>query len=76
MVQTALSVESIKPTDARQEIACGNGLFLIVQPEPSGAKSWAYRGRVNGKWAKIKLGDFPGTKLTAARALAGAAYGR
>jgi integrase len=71
MATTALAVETIKPTDDRQEIACGSGLFLIVQP--SGAKSWAYRGRVNGKWKKIRLGDFPDTKLTAARALAGAA---
>jgi integrase len=41
--------------------------------QPSGAKSWAYRGRINGGWKKIKLGDFPEIKPTAARALAGAA---
>jgi integrase len=71
MSLTDLAVKAIKPTDARQEIAAGAGLFLVIQP--SGAKSWAYRGRVNGRFAKIKLGDYPDVKLTAARALAGAA---
>jgi integrase len=71
MPLTELAVKNIKPTEDRQEIADGAGLFLIVQP--SGAKGWAYRGRVNGKWKKIRLGTFPEVKPTAARALAGAA---
>ena len=36
-------------------------------------KSWAFRGRVNGRPKKITLGTFPGVDLTAARDLAGAA---
>ena len=68
---TDLAVKNLKPNGKRQEIADGKGLFLIIQP--GGAKSWAYRGRINGAWKKIKLGDFPEVKPTAARALAGAA---
>jgi integrase len=68
---TDLAAKNLKPGAERQEIADGRGLFLVIQP--SGAKSWAYRGRINGRWAKVKLGDFPEVKLTAARALAGAA---
>jgi integrase len=68
---TDLAVKNQKPGAERLEIADGSGLFLVVQP--SGAKSWAYRGRINGGWKKIKLGDYPEVKPTAARALAGAA---
>jgi integrase len=43
-----------KPTDKRVEIHDGNGLYLVIQP--SGAKSWAYRYRVDGKSRKLTLG--------------------
>jgi integrase len=36
------------------EIHDGNGLYLVIQP--SGAKSWAYRYRVDGKSRKLTLG--------------------
>jgi integrase len=71
MALTDLAAKAIKPNGKRQEIPDGAGLYLVVQP--SGAKSWAYRGRVNGEWKKITLGSFPDLKPTAARALAGAA---
>src|SRR4030088_996805 len=32
----------------------GNGLYLVIQP--TGAKSWAYRYRVDGKSRKLTLG--------------------
>ncbi len=33
------------------------GLYLIIQPKPSGAKSWAMRFRRHGKSAKLTLGS-------------------
>jgi integrase len=66
---TAEAVRKLKPASERQEIADRGGLYLIVQP--SGVKSWAFRGRVNGRPKKITLGTFPEVDLTAARDLAG-----
>ena len=70
------TVEGVKKraaTDTRQEIADSvqGGLYLIIQP--SGAKSWAYRGKVNGESRKFKLGNFPAVDLTMARDRAAAA---
>jgi integrase len=66
---TAEAVRKLKPTAARQEIADRHGLYLIVQK--SGAKSWAFRGRVKGRPMKLTLGRYPDVDLTAARDLAG-----
>jgi integrase len=66
---TAKTVETIKPTAARQEIPDGllPGLYLIVQP--SGARSWAVRYRHNGTPRKHTLGSFPAIDLKSAREL-------
>ena len=40
--------------DKRVEIHDGNGLYLVIQP--TGAKSWAYRYRMDGKSRKLTLG--------------------
>jgi integrase len=40
--------------DKRTEHHDGHGLYLVIQP--SGAKSWAYRYRVDGKSRKLTLG--------------------
>jgi integrase len=54
---TAISVESVTPGNTRQEIADrGTGLYLVVQPKPSGAKSWAVRYRYLNKPKKLTLG--------------------
>jgi integrase len=42
---TALAVENAKAGAKRREITDGRGLFLVVQPKPSGAKSWCFRYR-------------------------------
>jgi Arm DNA-binding domain len=62
-VLTAAAVEKIKPKAARQEIpdARMQGLYLVVQP--SGAKSWAVRYRLNGRPAKFTLGKYPRMEL-------------
>jgi integrase len=74
---TAREVESAKPTETRQEIPDGYtvGLYLIVQPKPSGAKSWAirYTSPTKKKKAKLRLGGFPALGLADAREAANAA---
>src|SRR5262249_25275648 len=70
---TAVSVENAKPPPERREIPDSGcrGLYLVLQP--SGAKSWAIRFRLDGKPAKHTLGSFPATSLAEARRLATAA---
>ena len=64
---TDVSVRNAKATDKRREISDGGGpLRLVVQP--SGAKSFAVRFRVNGETRKLTLP--PGVALAAARKLA------
>src|ERR1700682_3822211 len=72
--------------DKRIELHDGHGLYLVIQP--SGAKSWAYRYRVDGKSRKLTLGtlldpdakpdadasgDLPAISITEARQKASAA---
>lgn len=57
---TAVAVAKYKATAARREIrdTQAPGLYLIIQPPPSGAKSWAVRfRRPDGKPAKLTLGS-------------------
>ena len=67
MAITAKKVESIKASQARQEIPAGppGGLMLIVHP--SGKKVWALRYRYRGVPAKYTLGDYPVISLARAR---------
>src|SRR5258708_3101853 len=56
---TALSVAQLKPGTVRREVPDAGcpGLRLIIQPLPSGSKSWAMRfRRSGGKSAKLTLG--------------------
>ncbi|MGO8924901.1 MAG: tyrosine-type recombinase/integrase [Xanthobacteraceae bacterium] len=52
---TALAVQNFKATDKRQEVSDGRGLALVIQPKPSGAKSWCfrYRRKVDGRPRKL-----------------------
>src|SRR5262245_10940123 len=69
---TAKAIEAIRPGRTRQEIPDGlmRGLYLVVQPAPSGAKSWAVRYRHNGRPRKHTIGSWPAIDLAAARRLA------
>lgn len=70
-VLTVQSVERHKPLPPRRlEIpdAALPGFYLIVQP--SGAKSWAVRYRVNGLTRKYTIGPYPRFDLSKARAVA------
>jgi integrase len=70
---TDITVKNFKAADKRIEIADGGGLYLVVQP--SGSKSWVFRGRraKRDDWVKWKLGDYPPMTPKAARAAAAAA---
>ena len=56
---TTKFIEAVKPTDKRQEIPDGDarGLYLIIQPRPSGAMSFAWRYRHKGRSRKLHIGD-------------------
>jgi integrase len=65
---TARSVENTKPDPSRRlELPDGTlpGFYLVVQP--SGAKSWAVRYRVNERPKKFTLGPYPRLSLGDAR---------
>ena len=57
---TALSLQQLKPhATQRREIRDHGapGLYLIIQPRPTGARSWALRFQnASGKSAKLVLG--------------------
>jgi integrase len=64
------AIERVKASDRRQELADGNGLYLIVQPRPSTGRSWAYRYRLPADPArvmKLTLGDGYALSLADAR---------
>jgi integrase len=54
----------------RREIPAGHGLFLVVQPRPSGRKSWCVRYRHHHRTRKLTLGSADGITLADARVLA------
>lgn len=58
--RAAAFISNLKATNTRQEIPddVGNGLYLIVQPRPSGSMSWAVRTKLDGKAVKITLGRY------------------
>ena len=65
---TAVAVKNYRPGKERREIRDGGcaGLHLVIQPQPSGAKSWALRfRRPSGKPAKLTLGpvDLSGSEV-------------
>ena len=72
-VLTAKSVESIKPVPSRREIPDGGCRGLYIVSQPSGAKSFAIRFRLDGKPCKHTLGSYPAVSLAEARRLAAAA---
>jgi integrase len=64
------AVKAAKPDPAKRiELADAGapGLHLVIQPVPSGRKSWAFRYRLYGKTAKITIGPYPAFSLTEAR---------
>jgi integrase len=64
---TDLQIKKLLTPETRREIPDGKitGLYLVLQP--SGARSWALRFRVDGKPTKLTLGSFPALDLANAR---------
>ena len=50
-------IRALKPKPERYEVADDGGLFVEVQP--SGAKVWRYRYRLNNKREKVTIGRYP-----------------
>jgi integrase len=69
IVLTPTYIDQIEPTDKRQEIADARqqGLRIVVQPKPSGAKSWACRYTFKRDKFKLTLGPYPALGVGAAR---------
>ena len=66
---TVASIEKLKPDpQRRREIPDAMpGLYLVIQPLPSGKKSWAVRYRHAGASRKLTLGPWPAIDLDNAR---------
>jgi integrase len=73
---TEVSVYKAKPDPTKRVeiVDAGTGLYLVIQP--SGAKSWAVRYRVNGMLKKLTLGGYPALSLKTARTEALKARGK
>jgi integrase len=74
-VLTDLLINKLPLSDKRREVPDGKlgGLYLVMQP--SGAKSWALRYRVDGIPKKLTIGTYPAISLAAARRRAQEALG-
>jgi integrase len=68
-------VRKAKPRETRYALTDSDVTGLEMQITPASTRTWYYRGRVNGKRQRVRLGRFPAVSLTdarkAARTLAG-----
>jgi integrase len=74
-IKSDLTIKGLSPAAKRVEYPDERvtGLYLVLQP--SGARSWAVRYRVDGAPKKLTLGSYPAVDLTTARKRAQAAIG-
>ncbi len=72
---TDLGIKRLPLPDKRREVPDGKigGLYLVAQP--SGAKSWALRYRIDGVPKKLTIGPYPALDLATARKRAQEALG-
>jgi integrase len=63
--QQRLTAVSVRNTRRPGRYADGNGLYLVV--DPSGAKRWIWRGRIQGKRCDLGLGGVQIVSLAEAR---------
>jgi len=66
-VLTQKTIDNLKAAPKRMEVpdAALSGLYFVLQP--SGAASWAFRYRVNGRPRKWTIGAYPALSLKEAR---------
>ena len=69
---TQAGIDAIGPSDRRREVADGKigGLYFVIQPSGSGARSWALRYRLAGRNRKLTIGPYPLIDIATARARA------
>ncbi len=69
IVLTPTFIDQIEPIAKRQEIADARqqGLRIVVQPKPSGSKSWACRYTFKREKWKLTLGPYPALGVASAR---------
>jgi len=61
MALSDTGIKALRPKAQRYEKADSGGLFIEVQP--SGAKVWRFRYRLNGKREKVTIGPYPAVTL-------------
>lgn len=62
-----LAIRALKPRAARAyEVPVLGNRGLVVTIHPTGEKAWTYRGRIDGKLYREKLGMYPAMTLVAA----------
>ena len=68
-ITSARQVETLRPSDKRQELRDGEVTGLILRITPSGDKSWSvlYSRQPDGKKRRITIGPFPAVTLEKAR---------
>jgi integrase len=65
---TAVAVEKLSsPATVRKDIYDKDSPGLVLRVSPSGAKSWSFTYRANGKQRRLSLGAYPGVSLKLAR---------
>ncbi len=67
-VQSKLTDAACRAVKDAGRLSDGGGLYLVVKP--TGAKSWVFMWKQQGKRREMGLGSFPTVKLAKARALA------
>jgi integrase len=74
---TDTKIKALPPAEARKEHPDGKiaGLYLVQQPAPSTALSWALRYRAESQPRKLTLGAYPVVGIAAARKRATEALG-
>ena len=66
---TDRAVRGLKGEDREREVMDSSNRGFGVRVSPSGARTFIYRYRINGKLSRMALGKFPGTSLADARDL-------
>ena len=64
---TQAFLDTIKPTDRREEYPDAKAPGLRFTVQPSNARSWEYRFRFAGRSRKVTFGGYPALSLAAAR---------
>ena len=59
------AIRKAKPSEKPRKLSEGGGLYLELQP--SGARWWRLKYRIDGKEKRLSLGVFPDVSLSEAR---------